>query len=34
MNETTLAQVLKRIRKNAPDAKAGVDASHNKKATA
>jgi DNA-binding IscR family transcriptional regulator len=34
MNETTLAQVLKRIRKNAPDAKAGGDASHNKKATA
>jgi DNA-binding IscR family transcriptional regulator len=34
MNETTLAQVLKRIRKNAPDAKAGSEAALNKKATA
>jgi DNA-binding IscR family transcriptional regulator len=34
MNETTLAQVLKRIRKNAPDAKAGGDAAVNKKTTA
>jgi hypothetical protein len=34
MNETTLAQVLKRIRKNAPDAKAKDGAVINKKTTA
>jgi hypothetical protein len=31
MNETTLAQVLKRIRKNAPAAKADGSAAPNKK---
>jgi DNA-binding IscR family transcriptional regulator len=34
MNETTLAQVLKRIRKNTPVAKAGGDAALHRKATA
>jgi DNA-binding IscR family transcriptional regulator len=34
MNETTLAQVLKRIRKNAPAAKSADGAAGNKKATA
>jgi DNA-binding IscR family transcriptional regulator len=34
MNETTLAQVLKRIRKNTPAAKAGGYAAVNKKTTA
>jgi DNA-binding IscR family transcriptional regulator len=34
MNETTLAQVLKRIRKNAPAAKSANGAEGNRKATA
>ena len=34
MNETTLAQVLKRIRKNAPDAQSEGGAAVNKKTTA